>query len=223
LTSRRLSSIVSMVAAFGVTVAATVGCSSPPAAPESVYILVLDEGKAAVPDTEIVTHGEVVTKTNADGRAELQLTGREGTSFAVEVRCPNGYRSVGPPLVIRRLMTVGSPVPEYSAHCGRLRHSVSVRIHTENGSNMAVRHLGKEVARTDNTGIAQVVIEGMVHDRVDLTIDTSDPRWAKVHPQNPVATFEITEKDDTQAFEVKFTAPPKPVRHVAQRTGPKAF
>jgi hypothetical protein len=122
-------------------------------------------------------------------------------------------------------MTAGAPPPEYGARCSRARHSLNVRIHTvgAGAANMPIRHLGKEVARTDATGMAQVVIEGQVKERVDLQIDTSDPKFAKMHPQNPVASFEITEKDEAELFELKFTADKKPVRKAAARVGPKAL
>jgi hypothetical protein len=54
--------------------------------------------------------------------------------------------------------------------------------------SMLVRHLGKPVARTDGDGKASVVLEGDVLDRIDLTLDTNDPSFAKLHPQSPVGS-----------------------------------
>ena len=202
-------------------VSGTAACSSPEAPPARVFVRVLDESKAPIGDAEILTHSEVVTTTDKEGHAELSLTGREGASFEVEVRCPPMYRSPAAPLLIRRMIT--SEAPEYVARCSRLRHTLAVTIHAIGGSNMPILHLGKEVARTDETGTARVVIEGQVQERIDLTIDTSDPKFAKLHPQNPQASFEIKEKDDVQAFEMKFTADKPPPKRVVRRTGPKQF
>jgi hypothetical protein len=207
--------------AVGLALFGATGCSSPPAPPATVFIRVLDETKAPVLGAQIVTRGEVVTATDKDGHAEISLTGREGTSFEVEVRCPALYRSPGAPLVVRRMLT--NEAPEYVARCSRLRHTLAVTIHTTGGSNMPILHLGKEVARTDETGTARVVIEGQVQERIDLTIDTSDPKFAKLHPQNPLASFEIGQKDDAQAFEMKFTADKPPPKRIVRRTGPKQF
>jgi hypothetical protein len=208
-----------MLASLGLALFGAAGCSSPPAPPATVFIRVLDEGKAPVAGAEIVTRTEVVTTTDKDGHAEISVTGQEGASFEVEVRCPPAYRSPGAPLIVRRMMTVAAP--EYVARCSRLRHTLTVTIHTVGGSNMPIVHLGKEVARTDETGTARVVIEGQVQERIDLTIDTTDPKFAKLHPQNPQASFGIGEKDDVQTFEMKFTADKPPPKRVVRRTGPK--
>jgi hypothetical protein len=208
---------------FVITVAAAVGCSSPPQPPSKVVIRVLDEAKAPVAGAELSANAQTLTTTGADGSADVMVTGREGTTFAVDVRCPNTYRSPSAPVLVRRLRVGSAQAPEYVTTCSRLRHSLAVTIRAEGGADMPILHLGKEVARTDQTGMAHVMIEGLVHERVDLTIDSSDPKFAKLHPQSPVVSFSIPDKDDAQTYLMKFMSPPKPVRHVAARTGPKAF
>jgi hypothetical protein len=210
------------VAMTGLSTLAT-GCSSPPPPPSVVLIRVLDEVKAPIRGAVIASRSEIIAKTNDEGRAEVELTGREGTSFEVEVRCPNIYKSPTSPVVVRRILSSDGPSPEYVTHCNRLRHRLSVTIHTTGGTNMPVTHLGREVARTDQTGTAQVLIEGQVQEHVDLQIDTSDPKHAKLHPQNPVASFEIGERDETKTFDMKFTSDVKQVRKASKRAGPKAF
>jgi hypothetical protein len=199
------------------------GCRPPPAPPSRVLIRVLDEAKTPIHGAEIASQSEVIAKTNDDGRAEVAVAGKEGESFRLEVRCPKLYKSPNTPLEIRRLDNGVSQAPEYVARCSRLRHSLVVAIKTEGGSNMPILHLGREVARTDQDGSAHVLIEGEVHERVDLTIDTSDPKNAKIHPQNPVASFEITNQDELKVFQQKFTRDAKPVAKVVKRSGPKVF
>ena len=66
-----------------------------------------------------------------------------------------------------------------------------------------------------------VLVEGEVHERVELTLSTADPKLAKIHPQNPAATFEIGDRDEVMKFEMKFTRDAKPAARVVRRTGPK--
>ena len=45
----------------------------------------------------------------------------------------------------------------------------------------------------------------------------------KIHPQNPVAVFEMPDREDVQVFPVTFTRDKKKVIRVARPTGPRAF
>jgi hypothetical protein len=201
------------------------GCKAPPAPPARVLVRVLDESKAAVANAGISTGGDLIAQTDKEGRAEVTVTGKEGAVFPLEVRCPSGYRSPNAPILIRRLQApnVSDAAPEYLAKCSRLRHSLVIAVHAEGGPNLPILHLGKEVARSDESGKAQVIIEGEVRERVELVLSTADPKLAKVHPQNPAATFEIGDQDERKSFEVKFTRDKKAPPKVVARTGPKAF
>jgi hypothetical protein len=198
------------------------GCKAPPAPPSRVFVRVVDESKTSVAKAGISSGGAIIAQTNGDGLAEVSVAGKEGAVFALEVQCPNGYRSPSAPILIRRLQP-SEAAPEYLAKCSRLRHSLAIAVHADGGPNLPILHLGKEVARSDAAGNAQVVIEGEVHERVELVLSTADPKLVKVHPQNPAATFEIGEQDETKTFEVKFTRDKKPPPKVVARSGPKAF
>jgi hypothetical protein len=87
--------------------------------------------------------------------------------------------------------------------------------------SLPVLYLGKPLTRTDAEGKAKVVLEGDVLERVDLQLDTSDPAYAKMHPQSPVGSFEIPNRDDETSFEVKFTVDKAAPKKVAGPSGPK--
>jgi hypothetical protein len=189
----------------------------PPPPPVTVFVKVVDEGKSPVEHAEIASASQVITTTNGDGRAEITVSGREGATFFVDVRCPQGYRSPEAPLEIRRLDNGAATAPEYVTKCNRLRHRlvVNVSLKAPPGSSVSglpILYLGKPLTKTDAEGKAKVALEGDVLERVDLTIDTSDAAFAKYHPQNPVGSFEIANHDGDTTFEMKFTvdkAPPK--------------
>jgi hypothetical protein len=221
-TRLRLASFASFAAT---AMAALVACEPPPQPPPvTVFVRVVDESKAPVSDAEIGSQAQVIAKTDGDGRAQITVGGREGATYLVDVRCPDGYRSPEAPLEIRRLDNGSAAPPEYLTRCNRLRHTlvVNVRVTGTSGS-LPVLHLGKPLTHTDAEGKARVVLEGDVFERVDLQLDTSDPAFAKVHPQNPTGSFEIPNRDGEITFEVKFTTDKKPPPKVVRRSGPVAM
>jgi hypothetical protein len=193
----------------------------PPPPPVTVLVRVLDESKEPVGNAEIASQSQVIAKTGGDGRAEITVSGREGATFLVDVRCPAGYRSPEVPLEIRRLDNGTAAVPEYVTRCNRLRHKLVVNVKaTGAGGSLPVLYLGKLLTRTDADGKARVVLEGDALERIDLQLDTSDPAFAKVHPQSPTGSFEIPTVDGETSFEVKFTQDKKPPKRVVKRSGP---
>lgn len=213
---------VGVVIAVGISLAA---CKPPPPPPPvTIFVRVVDEAKEPVSNAEIASQSQVITTTNVDGRAQITVTGREGATFLVDVRCPAGYRSPQTPLEIRRLENGSAEAPEYVTRCNRLRHKLVVNVKVTNaGGSLPVLYLGKPLTKTDADGKAKVVLEGDVMERVDLTLDTSDPAFAKIHPQNPVGTFEIPNRDDETLFEVKFTADKPAPKKIFRRAGPVAM
>jgi len=202
-----------------------VGACKPPEKPPALVVSfhVIDEAKLPIDGAEIVSQSEVVARTNAEGKAQISLNGKDdGSMFPVEVKCPKLFRSPNQPIAVRRIRS-GAAIPEYVAHCDRLRHQLIVAIKTDGATNMPVMHLGKEVARIDQAGHASVLVEGDVRERVELLIDTSDPKFAKMHPQNPTGSFEIGNKDEIKTFEVKFTRDKAVVRAAPKKSGPKAL
>ncbi|MDB4936249.1 MAG: hypothetical protein JWP87_3221 [Labilithrix sp.] len=194
----------------------------PPPAPVTVFVRVLDETKEPVSNAEIASQSQVISKTGGDGRAEITVSGREGATYLVDVRCPTGYRSPEAPLAIRRLDNGTATAPEYVTRCNRLRHKLVVNVKvTGAGGSLPVLYLGKPLTRTDADGKARVVLDGDALERIDLQLDTSDPAFARLHPQSPTGSFEIPNLDGETTFEVKFTQDKKAPKKVVKKSGPK--
>lgn len=215
-----MSSLFRGAFALAAAVAGLVACRTPPPPAATVYIEVHDEAKATVKDAEVMAQGQVIAQTGADGRAEVHLTGREGTTFPVEVHCPQGFRSPSQTLAIRRLENAASPPPTYVTQCYRLRHTVVIDVKTVGAAAMPVLRLGQPVGHTDDAGVAQITIEGDVDERIELQLDTSDPRFARVHPQSPAGSFVIRNQDDHVNFDVRFTVDRPPVVRRKAKKGP---
>ena len=215
-----------MVAPILAALAISLGACKPPPppAPVTVFVRVLDESKEPVGNAEIASQSQVISRTGGDGLAEITVAGREGATYLVDVRCPQGYRSPEAPLEIRRLDNGTAAPPEYVTRCNRLRHKLVVNVKaTGAGGSLNVLYLGKPLTRTDADGRARVVLEGDALERIDLQLDTSDAAFAKVHPQSPTGSFEIPTRDDETTFEVKFTVDKKPPKKVVKKSGPVAM
>ncbi len=222
ITPRRLATVVGIGIGGGLTtIGVLASCKAPPPSPPvSVVIRVLDESRNAVPGAQIAAASAVVATTNANGQAVITVTGPEGASYPVQVRCPPGYRSPDASIEVRRLE--GPSTPEYLTRCSKLRHHLVVNVRaTGAGAPLRIMHLSKEVAKTDAAGNARIDLVGEVLERFDLTLDTSDPSLAKLHPMSPTASFEIGERDGETSFDLKFTRDAKIAPKVVKKTGPK--
>ncbi len=196
---------------------AAAACGQPPPPPAvSVVVRAHAENGAAVGGVEITMGSRVVARTDAEGKASLDVRGAEGDTYSLGVKCPAGFRSPTTPIPVRTFDIGTQTAPEYSVVCHETRHTMVIAVRANDGPNLPVYYLGKEVARTDRSGSAHVSMDMDVHDRVELTLGTSGKENEKMHPQNPAASFEMPDHDDIQVFEMKFTRDkPKPIRRSA--------
>lgn len=199
------------------------GCSARPKTPpqSTVYVRVVDEDKSPIAGARVMASDVVLGETDAEGRAPVIVYGREGAAMEVEVRCPDAFRSPNAPVLVRRFSD--RDAAEYTMRCLRKRHSVVVHVHAENGGDLPILHLGKEIGHTDPNGIATVRLEGEVAERFEIVLSTAAPQHAKLHPQNPAAVFDIGAKDDEQTLDIKLSREKKAAVKVVARRAPKAF
>ncbi len=186
-------------------------CSpSPPSPPTPIIVRVRSDAGEPIAEASVFSGSSLLATTDGQGVAHLEVRGRDGESFSLQVRCPPAYSSPEQALDVRRLdIVTKAKVPEYEVRCVKLRHSLVVAVRAENGPNLPVMYLDKEVARTDAFGAAHVVFEMNVHERVELTLQTEGKEYTKAHPQNPMSVFEMAGHDDLQVFAVTFTKDPK--------------
>jgi hypothetical protein len=87
--------------------------------------------------------------------------------------------------------------------------SIVVGIRAENGPNLPVMYLGKEVGRTDGTGTAHVALDLPPGETATLSLDTRDAPALK--PQNPDLVFRAGTRDELLLLDQKFTVTRKVV------------
>jgi len=203
---------------------ALAACGDPPPPPAiAVVIRARADNGTPVGNVEIYMGPRLVAQTDIEGRAQLDVRGAEGETFSLQVKCPDGFRSPNAPLPVRNFGIGASAPPEYGVTCHETRHTMVVAVRASDGPNLPVYYLGKEIARTDRSGSAHVSMDMEVHDRVELMLGTSGKENEKIHPQNPAATFEMSDHDDIQLFEMTFTRDKPKVVRKAKPSGPVVF
>jgi hypothetical protein len=184
---------------------ALAGCGSakPPIHSQSAEIRVENDASHPVEGASVLVNGEAVGSTRPDGRAEVKVRGIAGDHFRINLNCPDGYRPATPDTHdIYVTPSLSGPAPELYFRCESTVRKAIIAVRAENGADLPVRYLGREVGHTDDHGAATVMIEGEEGETFELVLDTS--RSARLHPQNPALTFQMGTKDESYVFDQKF-------------------
>ncbi|CAN5856551.1 hypothetical protein BH11MYX4_BH11MYX4_47460 [soil metagenome] len=191
---------------------ASAACGAPEAGeqgkiPFTADVLITSDPGTGTPGAELVAGGQRLATTDASGHARVSLQGTEGDSLEISVRCPAGFQSPAETIgVSLRRLSSGSRSPSFVARCAPLTRTVVVGIRTENGANLPVIYLGKEVGRTDAWGAAHIVLTVKANEQVNLGLDTAavGSKRPKLRPESPTLTFVAKDIDDFVTLEQKF-------------------
>jgi hypothetical protein len=173
-----------------------------------------------------VLHGESrVGVSNKDGIVKLSARGKEGDTLSFRIDCPKGHKSPTKPLsVVLRKTSEREKRPEYSVSCLPTMRTVVVAVRAEDGPNLPVRYLDREVGRTDKSGAAHVLLKAAPNEALELTLDTS--KAPLLSPKNPTARFQTSHQDEVFVFNQPFTVEKPKVQRARRKprpTGPIAM
>ncbi|MGZ3420766.1 MAG: hypothetical protein ACXVEF_20100 [Polyangiales bacterium] len=215
-----------VVAAIAALSAACAGDAKPKPPLEVVVKVTSDPGRP-LENATLVFAGSTVATTGKTGSAQLTLTGNEGDTYEVSVKCPAGFQSPTKPLLIpMQRLADPSQSPEYEVTCPPTTRTIVVAVRAENGPSLNVLHLGRVVGRTDAAGAATVLMKDLDADtQFELTLDTSEKGNEQLRPQNPTSVFTVKRSDDVLTFDVKFVIEEKKKVWKAgpKKTGPIAL
>jgi hypothetical protein len=164
--------------------------------------------------------------TGPDGKVQLKIAGMEGESVDLMVRCPPEYITPTKPISVALRRISGPKLPEYDVSCPPTLRLTVVAVKADNGPNLPVVYLGKELARTDANGAATILFRLQPNSQFELALNTSERGNERIQPQNPVRHFVVHSYDDVVVFDQPFSWKPKPVVYHAGpskpvRIGPK--
>jgi hypothetical protein len=156
--------------------------------------------------------------SDSTGAVTIKVRGHEGDVLPIEVSCPAGHRPPAPVLV--PLRRVGHDVtPEFAATCTPLTRSIVVAVRAERGPNLPLLYLGRELARTDSSGAAHLLLDVASEDVVELVLDTTEQ--PQLRPKNPVLRIQPGPGDDITALSQNFTVQPRErVKRAVMQRGP---
>ena len=211
------------------------------AAPESSYPVTFSaESDPGQPlgGVALMIAGAPSGQTAADGTLRIELTGAEGTAVPVAATCPQGYRESAPLSAISLRTTVsvgGAPAPGLRVTITCLPASRrGVVVVRAGGQGVAPRVglpvviEGREVARTDSSGVAHISLDMAPGQSFQVLLATATVS-PMLRPQDPQLTFVFPDSDEIFLFDQNFDEeiPPPPPRrpgrhrHVeAAPTGP---
>lgn len=218
---------------------ALVGCGDPPPPPRFpvTFTAVSDPGVPLAGVTVTANGAPIPGQTGGDGVLRVFLTGPEGSPVQIGAHCPEGHRAADdlPMITLRQVVGLDPAARdrglEVGVRCPPLqRHGIIVvRAGGEQPqANVPVMIDGREVARTDTSGIAHVALDMQPGSTFQVLLATAS--MPTLRPQDPRLSFTFPDDDEVFVFDQSFDveAPP-PVRRgrrravvapTIQRTGP---
>ena len=221
------TTLVSVLATASLSLV-VVACAPPRQPPPQRFSfhVASDPGKPLA-GASLVRDGKVLATSDTAGVASFAMDGRDGETFSVGVECPAGFQSPAQPtsVMLRRLAS-SDVVAEYEAACPPRTRAIVVAVKGSKGHRLPVLRLGQEIARTDVSGVATVLVRMGPQEQFDLALDTSGHDDVSLRPQSPAATFTVKNSDEVLVFDPHFTeavkpAVPHPRRVAAAPQGPR--
>ncbi|HMJ52557.1 MAG TPA: hypothetical protein VK540_10790 [Polyangiaceae bacterium] len=193
-------------ALLSLALASAAGCNRASTAASYDFLIRVSSGPGRpLAGARVLFQGKTVGTSKDGGTVKLSIEGTEGEVFPFTVACPDGYRSPAKPLdvTLRRLADPGEP-PEFSVSCTPLTRSVVVAVRADQGPNLPVVYLGQEVARTDASGAAHVLLTLAPGEEFELMLDTANAAGERLRPQKPTGKFSVKNEDEILTFHVPF-------------------
>lgn len=213
---------VAMLAAGALALSAgTTGCETERVtAPYEFTLRVLSDPEEPLAGANASHGARALGTTDARGLLAVHAQGKEGERLAIDVACPEGYRSPEVPLAVTLRKAAPGKGPEYEVRCPPLRRKLVIAVRAERGANLPIRYLNREVGRTDHAGAALVMLESFTDDTLELTLDTSDE--PRLLPRSPSTRFRMPDHDELVVLNQRFELEPQVVQRVRRRkaTGP---
>lgn len=198
------------------------GCERAAPIPQTHGLVIQAETASHEPlaGVEVWRRGSVLGRTNGSGSLALQLKGSEGQRFELEARCPATYVPERQTVAVTVRRLVGTrKLPTYRVDCQPSTRTTVVAVRAQNGPDLPIMYLGREVARTDSSGVAHVALTLRPGERYELSLDTAGK---SLTPKNPRAVFVVGSEDELLFFDQRFQGR-KPSAGRARGRLPTAF
>jgi hypothetical protein len=205
------ATLISLLAAVPLSLVAP-ACAPPrPPPPQRFAFRVVSDPSKPLAGVNLLRDGKVLATSDAAGVAAFTMDGRDGETFGVSIECPAGFQSpTQPTQVMLRRLASSDVVAEYDAACPPRTRAIVVAVKGSKGHRLPILRLGQEIARTDASGVATVLVRVGPQEQFDLALDTSAHDDLSLRPQSPAATFNVKNSDEVVVFDPHFTEAKKP-------------
>lgn len=199
----RISSFAALAALAAVSASGCKDLEPPPPPPFQIFVKVESDPGHPISGATVTRNNKILGTTNPEGRAMLTLTGAEGETTDVTVKCPDAFMSPSKPTSIRLTRFADkTKVPEYTVACPPMLRRVVVAVKADNGPNLPVVYLNRVLTRTDASGAAHFALEVAPGAQFQVALDTQDQ--PRLKPPNPSKPFTVGQHDDILVWEQKF-------------------
>ncbi len=199
------------------------GCGEEPSDPSfPITFTATSDPGVSLAAVQLTANGLPLGQTDASGVLHANLTGPLGSTVQVGVTCPEGHRppASSPLLTLRHVESLDPTAAglglQVSIACTPLtRHGiVIVRAGGEHPqAGLPVLIDGRELARTDTSGVAHVPLEMPAGQSFQVLLATAD--HPNLRPESPPRTFTFPDSDELFVFDQPFAVEesPPPTKH----------
>ncbi len=171
-----------------------------------------------MPGAQIIIRDRPQGTTDAQGSFRMRMSGVEGLTVPVTVRCPSGFVSPTDPIGVTLRSSIAI---DRNAHNGGIETTVqcppdqriaAVIVRTPNRANLPIFYQGREITRTDLQGVAHMIFKVRPRDVLVFRLDTT--AQPQLRPANPTFNVATREGDDVYVSTLNFeeATPPRVVR-----------
>jgi hypothetical protein len=175
---------------------------SPPPPSFAAIVRVESDPGRPLAGAEVLYKTKLIGTSDPSGVVQFKLTGGEGQTFDLTVKCPEGHEAAKGVAVTLRKLADPKAIPEYKVSCKPSLRTVVVAVRAENGPNLPVIYKGSVRARTDASGAAHLVIPSRANQSISIKLDTAEAK--DLRPESPVTTFEVKESDELYVLDQSF-------------------
>lgn len=201
------------------------GCQEPETMTPRHAVTITVERTPGIPiqGVEFDVNGTVIGTSDQHGLIHTMLEGREGTTIDIHHTCPEGTASESDTKSLA-LISFQSVDPSANAaglqmtvRCTPNERPVAFVINADGFANLPVLIDGDEVARTDESGIAHILIDSLPNRNFQVQIATAD--FDRLRPENPQRVFTLGSEPEVFVYAPGFTelAPPRRRRRRRRR------
>ena len=176
--------------------------------------------EAPLEGTRVLRDGQLIGTTDADGMLAVSLTGREGETASLSAQCPQGHRNPDdlPELLLRPITDVegrAQRAMRIDIACRpELRDGVVV-VRSNGHADLPVLLDGREVARTDENGVAHVAVRMAPH--ASFSVQLATAHMPDLRPQAPSLTFTVPDSHEIFVFDQELEREEPQVRRRPRR------